>query len=113
MHFGGLSTISNMSHSNPPRYSAETACAYVSALIELLGDRDPMQVMAATPKLLREAVSELSDEALRSPEGENKWSVVQVVQHLADSELVYGYRMRLIVAEDAPDIPGYNNKAWA
>ena len=102
-----------MSFSNPPRYSAETAGAYVAALIELLGDRDPMQVMAATPTLLREAVSELSDEALRSPEGENKWSVVQVVQHLADSELVYGYRMRLIVAEDAPGIPGYDQNAWA
>ena len=113
MYFGGLSTISNMSLSNPPRYSAETACAYVSALIELLGDRDPMHVMAATPKSLREAVSRLSGEALRSPEADNKWSVLQVVQHLADSELVYGYRMRLIVAEDAPDIPGYDQNAWA
>ena len=113
MYFRGLSTISNMSLSNPPRYSAETARAYVSALIELLGDRDPMHVMAATPKSLREAVSGLSGEALRSPEADNKWSVLQVVQHLADSELVYGYRMRLIVAEDAPDIPGYDQNAWA
>lgn len=112
LYFRELSTTATMSFSNPPRYSAETARAYVAALIELLGGRNPMHVMAATPNSLREAVSELSDKAIRSPEAENKWSVVQVVQHLADSELVYGYRMRLIVAEDAPDIPGYDQNAW-
>lgn len=102
-----------MSFSNPPRYSAETATAYVSALLGLLGNRDPMEVMAATPKSLREAVSGLSDDTIRIPEAEDKWSVLQVVQHLADSAMVYGYRMRLIVAEDRPGIPGYDQNAWA
>ncbi len=102
-----------MSFSNPPRYSAETASAYVAALIELLGNRDPMDVMAATPEGVRLAVAGLSREDIRKPEAENKWSVLQAVQHLADSELVYGYRMRLIVAEDQPGIPGYDQNAWA
>lgn len=102
-----------MSFSNPPRYSAETAAAYVTALIDLLGDRDPMTVMATTPSAIRDAVQSLSEDTLRTPEAENKWSVLQVVQHLADSELVYGYRMRLIVAEDEPSIPGYDQNAWA
>ncbi len=102
-----------MSFSNPPRYSAENAAAYVSALLDLLGDRDPIAVMASTPATVAETVRGLSDEVLRTPEAENKWSVLQVVQHLADSELVYGYRMRLIVAEDQPGIPGYDQDAWA
>ena len=102
-----------MSFSNPHRYAAETAQAYVSALMELLGNRDPTEVMAATPELLREAVRDLSEKNLSTPEAENKWSVLQVVQHLADSELVYGYRIRLIVAEEKPAIPGYDQNKWA
>ncbi len=102
-----------MSFSNPPRYSAENARACVSALIELLGSREPLKVMASTSDALHEATNGFSREFARIPEAEEKWSVVEVIQHLADSEIVYGYRMRLIVAEDKPNIPGYDQNAWA
>jgi hypothetical protein len=98
---------------NPPRYSAETARAYVAALLDALGDRDPIETMARTPAALRDAVAGLSDEALRTPERPGKWSVVEVVQHLADTEVVYGYWMRVTVAQDRPSIPGYDQDAWA
>jgi hypothetical protein len=38
--------------------------------------------------------------------------VLQILRHLADSEIVYGYRLRLIVADDRPAIPGYDQDAW-
>jgi len=99
--------------SNPPRYAAETARDYVASLLALLGNRDPFDVMAATPGALHEATAGLSEEEARRPEAEGKWSVQQVVRHLADSELVYGYRIRLIVADEEPPIPGYDQDAWA
>lgn len=98
---------------NPPRYSAETADAYVAALLDLLGDRDPYAVLAETPAALRDATGSLDTDALRTPEGPGRWSVHHVVTHLLDSEVVYGYRMRLIVAADRPAIPGYDQEAWA
>lgn len=99
--------------SNPARYAPETARAYVAALLDLLGDRDPLDTMARTPAALRDAVEDVPEAARRRPEAPGKWSVVEVVQHLADSELVYGYRMRLTVAEERPPIPGYDQDAWA
>lgn len=97
---------------NPPRYSAETARAYVAALIDLLGDRDPVAVLAETPEALRAALADLSEAALQTPEADGKWSMHHVVTHLVDSEIVYGYRMRLIAAADRPAIPGYDQDAW-
>jgi hypothetical protein len=42
-----------------------------------------------------------------------KWSVRQILCHLADSELVGAMRLRQVIAEDNPVLPAYNEKAWA
>jgi hypothetical protein len=42
-----------------------------------------------------------------------KWSIRQIVAHLADCELVYGHRMRQIVAEENPTIIAFDQDAWA
>jgi DinB superfamily len=35
------------------------------------------------------------------------------VRHLADSEIVWGYRLRLVLAQDRPTITGYDQDLWA
>lgn len=42
-----------------------------------------------------------------------KWSVRQIIAHLADTELVLAVRMRLIVAQDNPTLTGFDQEAWA
>lgn len=41
-----------------------------------------------------------------------KWSIRQIVAHLADSELVCGHRFRQILAEDNPVMTWFDEKAW-
>jgi hypothetical protein len=36
-----------------------------------------------------------------------------VLQHLADSELVFGWRLRLVLAQDRPTLTGYDQDRWA
>jgi len=97
-----------------PAGGARTAAdSYTRALLDLLGSRDPLAVQAELPVAIEQAVSGLSDAAVRRPERPGKWSVIQVIQHLADSELVSGYRIRMILAHDTPVIQGYDQDAWA
>jgi hypothetical protein len=42
-----------------------------------------------------------------------KWSVRQLVAHLADAELVGAHRMRQVVAEEGPTLVAYDQDAWA
>ncbi len=42
-----------------------------------------------------------------------KWSVRQIVAHLADAELVYAQRLRQVVAEENPTIMAFDQEAWA
>lgn len=92
---------------------ADELRAYVDSLRAALGDRDPMAVLEATPGALERAASGLSDEQQGTPEGPGKWSVRQVVRHLADSELVGGFRFRMVLAHDTPELPGYDQDRWA
>ena len=98
---------------NPATGAAEHAAAYVTALLELLGDREPMDVLRAMPSALTRAVEGLSPDQLRQPERAGKWSINHILQHLADSELVGGWRMRLILAQDRPPLTGYDQDLWA
>jgi hypothetical protein len=42
-----------------------------------------------------------------------KWSIRQIVAHLADAEMVAGTRLRRIIAEDNPRIEAFDQNAWA
>lgn len=87
--------------------------AYINSLLQALGSREPLAVLAETPEALRRAVAGLSLEQDGTPERPGKWSVRQVVQHLADSELVGGFRFRMVLAHDAPELPAYDQDLWA
>jgi DinB superfamily len=85
----------------------------VRALLDLLGPRGPLEVMAELFPWLDGRLRGIPQAVLRKPEASGKWSVIQVVQHLADSDLVAGYRIRMIVGEDRPPLPGYDQDRWA
>ena len=100
-------------YTNPSGSDEAATRAYVQSLLELLGDRDPLDVMAETPSALDDLSRPLDDARLRRPESAGKWSVLEVLAHLADSEVVWSYRLRMVLAQERPPITGYDQDAWA
>jgi hypothetical protein len=98
---------------SPASASSDQAKAYTTAVLDLLGTRDPMDVLRSTEAALRQGVERLSRQQLTRPEATGKWSVRHVAQHLADSELVWGYRLRMVLAHDRPPLVGYDQDLWA
>ncbi len=98
---------------NPATGAAKHAAAYVKAILELLGDREPVAVLREMPSALPRAIEGLSPQQLRQPEQSGKWSIGQILQHLADSDVVWAWRMRLILAQDRPQLTGYDQDLWA
>jgi hypothetical protein len=41
-----------------------------------------------------------------------KWSIRQIIAHLADSEMVGAHRMRAVIAEENPVLTSYDEKLW-
>jgi hypothetical protein len=87
--------------------------AYVRALIDALGDRDPLEVYAATPATAADIYNGLSDAQWHAPLAGGEWTAAQIIGHLFDVDIVYGFRWRLVLTEDKPAYPGYNEKLWS
>lgn len=86
--------------------------AYQAMLLGLLGEDDPFIVQSGTPALLRELVANAGPD-LRTPPAPGEWSVVELVGHITDAEIVASGRYRWILAHDTPPIPGYDQDLWA
>lgn len=97
----------------PGDSSPEVVAQYRAGLLDALGDADPRTVLAATPSWCADLVHAVPQERLRVPEAEGKWSAADVLHHLADSDLVWGYRLRRVLAEDQPRLDGYDQDLWA
>jgi uncharacterized damage-inducible protein DinB len=98
---------------NSASRSVDEAKDYTAAILDLLGTRDPMDVLPRTPDAVREAIAGLSETQLSQREAPGKWSIRHVVRHLADGDLVWGWRMRMVLAHDRPTITGYDQDLWA
>ena len=98
---------------NPASSSREEAAAYTAALLDLLGTREPLDVMEQTAGQLRKSIDAVHPDRLAQREAPGKWSVRHVLAHLTDSEVVFGWRLRMILAQERPPIQGYDQDAWA
>ena len=86
--------------------------AYRIRLLELVANRDPIEVMSQTAEALEHVVQTHTAEQMRSRPFPGKWTPTEVIGHLIDAEWVYGYRLRLVLSEDAPTILGMDQDRW-
>jgi DinB superfamily len=103
-----MSIYSNLSSSTPKEIET-----YVAGLLDLLGNQDPVAVLAGTPEALKRFLDATPRQVIAGAEAPGKWSIRDVVQHLADSELVGGFRLRMVLAHDRPQLTGYDQDLWA
>lgn len=67
---------------------------------------DLVQRYARGAAELRAAVAGMTDEQLLARPVAGRWSTHQVVCHLADAEMLYADRIKRVLAEDHPTLPG-------
>ena len=93
---------------------AETFAEYAQRLRGYLGSRDPLESMQQAPAELASLVKNLPEPVVKKSPEPGKWSISEIVAHLADTELVSAYRVRAIAGgEDGVPIVGYDQDRWA
>lgn len=79
----------------------------------LLGTRDAMEVLRTTPDTLREIGVALAANRLRLPLQPAGWTAGEILCHLADAELAFGFRFRQTLAEEHHTIQPFDQDKWA
>lgn len=77
-----------------------------------LGDRDPLEALADTPRRIRHAVDGWSDAGFERSHAPGKWSVRQVLTHLAQTELALGTRARFALAQEGYSAQAFSQDDW-
>lgn len=72
-----------------------------------------LEAAEKSPKEIAAAVSGLSPAVLRHRSTPQKWCILEILAHLADIEIVYGYRLRQMLADEKPVIAPMDQDAWA
>lgn len=60
-----------------------------------------------------DALKGITEQELDKTSGDDAWTPRMVVHHLADSEMTSAIRLRRLIAEDKPSIPGYDEMEFA
>jgi hypothetical protein len=85
--------------------------AYQQQLLALLGQDDPAEVAQSTPSAVQSLLRDAGPDLQRRPAA-GEWSVLELVGHLADAEMVMSGRYRWTVSQDKPPLLGYDQDLW-
>jgi hypothetical protein len=90
----------------------ETPQQYTKRILGYTNDLQPLAVQAATARKLARLIQGVPTAQLRKRPAPGKWSVSEIVAHLADAELVGAFRVRLILGSPGTPIVPYDQDRW-
>ena len=91
----------------------ETSEQYIHRILGHVAGQDAIKVQRNTPAKLKKAIRGLSSRQLKWRPEAGKWSIAEIVAHLADVEIVASWRMRSVIGENAIPIQPFDQDAWA
>ena len=93
--------------------SPEAAGAYKAKILSYQAGADFLALQAEAPDKLAFLIAGLSAVELAHRPAPKKWSIQEIVAHLADDELVGGYRLRMILSSPGTTIEAFDQDIWA
>jgi hypothetical protein len=91
----------------------ETAQQYIGRILGHVEGRDAIKVQKATAAKLNKLTRGLTPKQLRWQPEPGKWSIAEILAHLADVEIVASWRMRSIIGSDGITIQPFDQDVWA
>jgi hypothetical protein len=90
----------------------ETIEQYMQRISGYMEGKQPLAVQASTAKKLERLIKGAPTAKLRKRPAPDKWSVSEILAHLADAEIVGSFRMRLILGAPGTPIVAFDQDSW-
>jgi len=91
----------------------ETAEQYIGRILRYVQGKDAIKTQRATAPRLKKAIQGLKPGQLKWRPEPAKWSIAEIIAHLADAEIVASWRMRSVIGENGITIQPFDQDAWA
>jgi hypothetical protein len=91
---------------------SETPQQYTERLLANVQGQDPVKLQTTTNKKLTRLIKGVPAAKLRKRPAPDKWSAAEILAHLADVEIVIGWRMRSVLGSPGTPIQAYDQDAW-
>ena len=86
---------------------------YLTRIREYVRAKDPLNLQAQTPEILAELIAHAPPDRLTTRPGPNKWSVGEILAHLAEDEIATAWRYRQMVEHCGIELAGFDQDLWA
>ena len=91
----------------------ETPQEYIQRILGFTsGGESPVKIQATTAKKLAKLIKGVPAGKLKKRPAPDKWSVQEILAHLADTEIVGSWRMRAILGAPGTPIQAFDQDAW-
>jgi len=91
----------------------ETPQEYIKRILANLEGQDPLKVQAGTARKIERIIKGVPASKLRKRPAPEKWSAGEILAHLADTEIVVGWRLRQILGAPGTPIQAFDQDSWA
>jgi len=75
--------------------------------------KDPLDLQPQAPRLLAELLDNATGEQLTTRPSPNKWSIGEILAHLAEDEIATAWRYRQMVEHNGIELAGFDQDLWA
>jgi hypothetical protein len=86
---------------------------YLAHIREHSQGKDPLTLQIDAPEILAGLVANRSTEQLTSRPRPDKWSVAEILAHLAEDEIATAWRYRQMVEHNGIHLAGFDQDLWA
>jgi hypothetical protein len=86
---------------------------YINRLVGYTRGQDPIVMQTAAPGILEDLVAGCAAAELSRRPAPEKWSVVEIIAHMADDELVTAWRYRQMLENSGCALAGFDQDKWA
>ena len=91
----------------------ETSQQYTERILGLVSGKEPLEVQRETINTLAKVIKPLTKKQLSQRPETGKWSITEILAHLADSEIVLSWRMRMVVCQNGAPMQATDQDVWA
>jgi uncharacterized damage-inducible protein DinB len=86
---------------------------YLARICQHVREKEPLALQGETPGVLAGLIAKKSHQQLTTRPSKDKWSIGEILAHLAEDEIATAWRYRQMAEHSGIELAGFDQDLWA